>query len=380
MAISGRKAQNIAHYNNKIVAQLLLKEPYSCIEMSKQVKLTHTATGLIVDRLLNMELIRVHTENISKRSKGRQHVRYEIAADRAFFVCINLQYEHEFLTIYDLVGKVLHKERLFVQKVDNSFLLSLVEKIKLLLKTLELSEDRLSVISVAVPGRVDKQSGTVISSSRVNNDVNIIDLLQNNFSKAKIDLNNDIVYACTGSMLTNEFDYNSGSHFFLYISSGLSCALIHNGSIVLGENGFGGEIGMNYVDRNCTRLHDVATVESILSFGRNILKNEEATLQELVTQSESIDELKDKFLSIAEILGTTVRNIVDITGASHIVFSGVVTCYPKFFFERFSAILKETNYSHKISYKFDFSKYDTAEEGQIQLSRLDALDWVMAQY
>ena len=327
MVVRGRKAQNIAQFNNRIVAQLLLSNPYSCIEMSKKIKLTHTAIGFIVDRLLDMDLIQIHVENISKRTKGRQHVRYEINPKRAFFVCVNLQNGNETLSFYDLVGNVIYSEKIngmFIDEftlniklgidtvekiseklVDNAYAEELIKKIKKCINDLKLNEDLLATISIAIPGRVDNQNGNIIVSSKVSREVNLKEAFAKHFNNIRIELKNDIVYACTGSMLSNEFDYGKGSHLFVYIGAGLSCCLINNSEMVTSANGFGGEIGMNYIDRNGMRLNEAISINEVLELGKKVFNNPNLTLKEVLDKSADNEILKEKILEIAKDLAIT---------------------------------------------------------------------------
>lgn len=376
----GQKAQNIAQYNNKIVSQLLIDNPYSCIEMSKKVNLTHTATGLIVDRLLNMGLIRVCVEKNSKRTKGRQHVRYELNPNRAFFVCVSFQNSFESLTVCNISGNVLYCEKLNGETVDNVYLDKLVQRIKSCVAELRLSLDNLAVVSVAIPGRVDNKKGTVIVSSKISQEVNLKEKFTKSFPNASIEINNDVVYACMGSLLSNEFDYGNGSHLYVYYGAGISCCLIYNREIVESSNGFGGEIGMNKVYDSDANLSEIVSIDKLLNNAKKTLNKQDVSLNELIQYSESNLEIKNKMLEIAKVFGGVLRNIINIAGCSHIVFSGAVTQFHKFFFDELNNVLTSANYSDKIQYRIDLSETEVADKGQIYLSRLNALDWVMAQY
>lgn len=377
---NGRKAKNIGHYNNRIVAQLLLDKPLSCIEMSKKIKLTHTATSLIVDRLLNMDLLRLHAENISKRTKGRQHVRYEINPERGFFVCLNFQNGLESLTVCDIAGKTLYTEKLPMRTVDADYLEEIIPKVNHCIRELGLREERLAVVSVAIPGRLNNSTGQVIVSSKIDEDINLKERLQECFPHAAVEIKNDIVYACMGSMLSNEFDYSGGTHLFTHCGSGLSCCLVYDKKIVEGANGFGGEIGMNTLNSDGLRLHDVVSLEGVLQDAERVLHVDRLNLEEAVAKAEENQDLKAMFIQKAEVLGTVLRNIVDIAGCSHIVFSGVITKYPPYFFDVVRSVLEAAIYGNKMEYRIQLSTMDTADVGQVYLSRFKALDWVMEQY
>ena len=375
----GRKPQNIGHFNNKVVARLLLANTLSCIEISKRIGLTHSAASDIVDRLLNMQLIKVSDDIPEKRSRGRQHVRYEINVKRAYFVCISFQHACESVSICDLTGNVIWSEKLSDKTVDKKFFCEVTEKVKAKLSELGISNESVAVVSVAVSGQVDQYSGKMIISFKIGDDFVIKDELAAAFPSAKIDVKNDIVYCCLGSILSEEFDYGNGSSLFLYVGNGIANVFVYNKQIITGANGFSGEIGANYVGDG-RRLYDVLSAEDLIKTGKDVLNDPSATLDRVIEKANEYPELRGKFEKVAEEFGIVVRNAIDITGCSHIIISGSINNYPKFFFEKFAQTLKDCVYSGSIEYKIDYSKNRESVFGQIAVSKLSALDWVMEQY
>ena len=374
------KSENIAYYNNKLILKMLLKEPLSSYELEGKTGLTHMATGRILRRLYEMEIVKPYSESPKKRSVGRPLFKYEINEKRAYFVCINFQHSCEGFSIYDLKGNVVHTEALNIGVVDKAVLKSTNARIIAILAEKKLPLDRISIVSVSIPGRINDENGKIIVSSKIDKSVNLFRELKESFPSSLIEIKNDIDYACINSILADEFDYGKGTHLYLYVGAGVSCCLIYDKKLVVGSKGFGGEIGMNRVDNCGNRLADAVSPFDMVDFCKKVTGDKDFSLASIKSASEKYPEIKKKLDDMAELLGITICNYVDMLGATHIVFAGPITCFPDFFFDKFSKMLKETNYSDELDYKIDFSFSEETVVGQMLLSRLNSLDWIMQQY
>lgn len=375
----GRKPKNIRHFNNKVVARLLLESKLSCREIQKKIGLTHAAVKDITERLSDMQLIKVSNDIPEKRNRGGQHVRYTINEKRACFVCINFQHARDSINICDITGNVLWREKLSDKKVDKNYFLEIIEKITKKLSELGIGRESVAVVSVSISGQIDQNSGKMIISFKIGDDFIIKDELKTVFPFAKIEIKNDTAYCCMSSILSNEFDYNNGSSIFLYVGYGISNVFVYNKQIITGANGFAGEIGANAIGGN-KHLYDVLAPEHLIEVGKIELNDTSVTLEKIIENADCNSVLHDKFIEIAEKLGIVVRNLIDITGSSHVILSGAITKYPEFFFDRFNETIKDCVYSANVPYIIDFSENDEAIFGQIADSKLLALDWVMEQY
>lgn len=380
MELLGMKSENVAHFNNKLIVNLLLQEPLSCVELAEKTNLSHMATGRILRRLFEMDIVKPYVEPPKKRSRGRQFFRYEINSERAYYICINFQHHLESFTIYDLSGNIVITEPFETKIVDNGIIDRLNERIKNVFSERGLSADRIAVVSVSIPGRVNDDSGEIIVSSKIDKSVKLKDKMKEAYPLAYISVRNDIDYACIYSILSDEFDYGKGTHLYLYIGSGVACCVICDNKIIRGASGFGGEIGMNTIDKEGNKLHAAVSTEEMLDYCRKITGNNDFSLSDMEKACGDYPEIKNKLIEVAETLGRVVCNHVDLLGASHIVFSGEIINYPKLFFDVFINKLKDTNYSGGIDYKIDFSLSEETRSGQMLLARLNSLDWVMEQY
>ena len=375
----GRKPQNIRHFNNKVVARLLLEDNLSCREIQKRIGLTHAAVRDITERLSEMRLIKVSNDVPQKRNRGGQHIRYTVNPERAYYVCINFQHACDSINIFDLKGKKVWGEKLPDKFVDKAYFCEIIRKLKTQLALLGIPEDKVGVISVSVSGQINQFTGKMIVSFKIGDDFVIKDELNVAFPDAKIDIKNDIIYCCLGSILSEEFDYKNGASLFLYGGDGIANVFVYNNQIVTGAGGFSGEIGANYIAPG-KHLYDVFSKEYLINAGRKVLDDPSAKLEDIIRLSENNQKLREEFEFVAEVLGTMIRNAIDITGCSHIVMSGVISVYPEVFYEKLLKTIKDCVYSAGIDYKIDRSENSEALFGQVAISKLLALDWVMEQY
>ena len=373
------KSENVAHFNNRLVLNMLLEAPLSCVELAERSDLTHMATGRILRRLHEMGIVKPYIEPQVKRTRGGQFFRYEINVDRAYFICITFHHLYKAFTIYNLVGNVVYCEKSESVEVNDLVMDKIIARIKFVLTEKGMPNERIAVVSVAIPGRINEETGDIIASSLIKKDVNLKKRIQNAFPSAIVRAKNDIDYACIHSILSGEFDYSNGTHLYLYIGMGVACCLVYDKKIILGSNGFGGELGMNCIDERETRLHSVIATGEMLDFCRDVTGNNDFSVSMLESACDKYPQIKQKLHEAAETLGRTICNYIDFIGASHIIFAGPITEYPKFFFDEFLAKLKNTNYSDGIVYKIDYSLSEETEMGQMFLARFDSLDWVMKQ-
>lgn len=380
MGSMGMKSENVAYFNNRIVLNLLSEAPLSCVELAERSDLTHMATGRILRRLYEMDIVRPHNEPLVKRSRGRQFFRYELNAEKAYFICVNIHHFYKSFTVYDLAGKVVYTEGSECKMVYDSDVDIIIDRIYSVLNENKIPLDRIAVVSIAMPGQVNEETGDIIVSSMVDISVNFIKRFGAAFPSSKIEVKNNIVYACINSIMSKEFDYSKGTHLYLYVGMGVSCFLIYDKKIILGSNGFGGEIGMNCIDADENSLHDVVVVNKLLRYCRDVTGKRDLSYSELESACEEYPVIREELHKVAEALGRTVRNYVDFLGSSHIVFAGPITGYPKFFFDEILAKIKNTNYSDGIRYKIDYSFSEETDKGQMLLSRLNSLDRIMQQY
>ena len=369
MSARGRSGDYLKNYNNKLVAKLLLDNKYSCIEISREIKLSHTALALIMERLVQRDLVKVvENDENSVRRKGGQHIRYTINNERAMFLCVNLQHGHECFVVCDLVGNEILREKLNVGKVSNDVAKDIVIKIKDKLDTFNIREDKLRMVSVSISGQLNIDTGEIIFSSKVDKDVNLKSIFEKAFVDADVQIRNDIEYCCLASMLSEEFNYGKDCLLFLYIGVGLSCCLTHNKMIIKNSIGFGGEIGGTRINENFT-LSNVWGNEDFLGYCKKITNNQELNMKEALLLAETNSSCREKLDVQAKYLAQTISHFTYTVGCAKIIFSGGILIYPTYFFDKVKEYLKMYVGVPGVEYEFMYTQFVDALSGQKYLSR-----------
>ncbi len=369
MASRGRNGGYVKNFNNKLVARLLVNNKYSCMEMSKQIKLSHTAIALIVERLKQKNLIRiVEDSEVFERKKGGQHIRYTLNEKEAFFLCVNLQHEHECFVICDLIGNEILKEKLNVGKVSNEIACDIILQIKDRLKELRIDEENIKIVSVAISGQLNIDTGDIIFSSKVHKDVNLKNIFEKAFGAADVQIRNDVEYCCVASIYSHEFEYENDCLLFLYVGAGLSCCLTCKKMIIKNAIGFGGEIGGERLAEDFT-LSNAIDTDDYLEYCRKIADNPRLAIKEALLLADERSDCREKLERHAKYLAQTISNYTYTVGCTKIVFSGQISSYPSWFFEKMKEYLQRNVRISNINYQFMFTSFLDAVSGQILLSR-----------
>lgn len=369
MAVRGRSGNYLKNYNNKLVARLLLDNKYSCIEISKKIKLSHTALALIMERLMQRDLVQVvENDETYVRHKGGQHVRYTINSECAMFLCVNLQHEHECFVLCDLKGNEIFKEKLNVGKASKEIVYDIISKIKDRFKTLNINEEKIKMVSVAISGQLNVDTGEIIFSSKVDKDVNLKEIFAGAFSGAEVQIRNDVEYCCVASIYSQEFEYENDCVLFLYVGAGLSCCLTSRKMIIKNSIGFGGEIGGEKVNENFT-LSNALDTNNYIRYCREITGNSNLEMKEALLLVDSNEDCRSLLEKNAKYLAQTISNFTYVVGCNKIVFSGQIKDYPKFFFDKLREYIKQNVHIENIEYEFMFTRFSNALSGQIYLTR-----------
>lgn len=122
---------------------------------------------------------------------------------------------------------------------------------------------------------------------------------------------------------------NKGTFVYLTISTGISCAIVNNGSFLRGR-GFAGEVGLLPVQKSIsggerTTLENFSSGAAIEQKARERFKNPKMTTEQFFRAYDSgdkkaLDLMKDVSVSLAD----GVYSIVSLLDPQYIVFGGGV--------------------------------------------------------
>lgn len=197
------------------------------------------------------------------------------------------------------------KEKMFQQ---------VIKSIEMVLKGSKVQLNDIKGMGVGVPGKIDRENGIAIFQNNLPwRDFPIVSRLQDYFSFTNIVIDNDVymaTYAEWKVSNTNKQD----TFVYLTISTGISCAIIHQGSFIRG-NGFAGELGLFPVLagqslNGLENLEKSASGPAIKKLAEKRLNTPNLTTSEFFLKYEDND--KEAKVLMNEVVGSLAHGIYSI--------------------------------------------------------------------
>lgn len=191
-------------------------------------------------------------------------------------------------------------------------------------------------IGIAVPGLVHEQTKRVAFSTFAPEHENI-DFLgkMEKATGSKLTIENDANAAAYG-----EFKIGAGggsaSMFYATLGKGIGGALILNGEIWRGANGFAGEFGHIALGTDGTKLEDVASSANIIRRTRNrfnrdhtsslsSMKEEDISLNDVIKAAQAEDSFAQMMLErTGASVGTAIAGVINLLNIEKVVIGGEI--------------------------------------------------------
>lgn len=373
---NGRNVKELCFFNNKIVVDLLSKKNMSCMELSKEIGLTHAALIKIINRLCEKEIvIRANKDNALPKLKGGQHVRYCLNKEKGLLVNVNLGHKQEMISIFDFSCQLIFEKKLselfeISSHLDEDFVNKVISYIKEIVSTKFKKE--ILAISIAIPGQVDNETGKIVISSRFDNSINIKKLFLREFN-CPIEIRNDTYCGAIGELKINKaLSDNQSSALYLHIGYGISSCIINKSSLFTGNLNCTGEIGNNIVTAKGDNLHTMCAMSSLIEkfveYGVNDITN-------LVSLMNKNREVEDYILNSAKLLSSEINKIINLTMVNQIIITGSV----RMLGDTYLAVINKNISKVKDNIGFDVKAYystisSPTEEGLLLISRDIAIE------
>lgn len=300
----------------------------------------------ITRALEDRKLIRVHTKAFKTKERGRPSTLYEVNPELFSILGVEVIPGEMRILITDLQGQILKKESSkfnFTDAEDFSI------KIKEQLKTWDIPEDKILGIGVAVPGLVDMENGTLISSKPLDiHSYPIQDEIQKYF-KTSVLVCNDAKAGVSGTYLLSNLKKLEWENILFYAISlhfsGIGMGIIFNGKQYFGSSGQSGEI-----------YNSFPTIANLCKeFG---VKEEDFYNSD---ENEVTPELDKIFNKLKNIIGQLIVDTSQLLNPDYFEIGGDVTSYNTFFNNYLVPEIKkiqEKQYSSKYEAPaFNSSKY-----------------------
>ena len=212
------------------------------------------------------------------------------------------------------------KEEMFKQVVNS---------IENVLVNFKLDITQIIGMGIGVPGKLDRKNGIAIYQNNLPwENFPIIERLNNYFSINNITIDNDVYMAALAEWKNSNVT-KKDTFVYVTVSTGISCAIIHQGSFMRGA-GFAGEVGLLPVLSNASSngihtLEDTTSGPAIQRIARNRLNYPNMTTEQFFLEYQNGNRLTESTMKeVVQYLTQGIYSIVCLLDPHQIIFGGGV--------------------------------------------------------
>lgn len=335
--------------NKEDIINLLRQQSRSYSEIARVLKLSNTAIANIADDLIADDII-----CRSSDTKGRAGINLSINSEFGYVIAIDFSRWDVSYCAADFSGRILTRRSLGALQFSYKELEKLINTVYELKEDPSLQGKTLRCISIASPGKIDKESGKFLLNPRFKGlkDISLQEVFAKEFGCLVV-VNNDINLALSGEKMYGFSLEEVSNALMLHVDVGTGAALLINGKVYEGSRGFAGEIGYfklnmllsdedNYGNLNFANYYDSTSLYSSLSIvKREIASGAESIIQDWIKKKEihwdeitiemmidayrKADKLVIKIVhSAAKVIGTFAYCVAELLDVEKIVLNGSV--------------------------------------------------------
>jgi len=215
------------------------RQPISRAEIVKATGLRAGTVSAIVNRLIKERMV---FEGVEGPSSGGRRPRYlHVNAESAYVIAVDIGVNDTTYAISDFNGRVLTQRAIITEGEPNAFLKRLAAEISTLTRE-QYSRARFEAVGVSVPGLIDREEGTLVTSPNLGwTDVPIRNILEEGL-ELPVFVENDANAAAFAELWYGPLEEaNVRTLLFILVVEGLGTGLIINGELHVGTKiGLGG--------------------------------------------------------------------------------------------------------------------------------------------
>lgn len=348
----GRNQTMVRKINRRVVVELLRDGAKSCTEIASTVKLSNTAVGKIVQELKALNIVTASEEErplIGESPElGRKPVLYCLKSGSYMSAAINLN--TRYITLYDLTGRVI-AERSFPR--DGMFTVKkLMDMSDALMELIqEFSKMKLLSICIITFGMLNAETGEYVFANRFEDarGINLVNMFSGEFS-VPVSVFNDVrlnLYAEQEEGWLQEQE----SAVLLQVDTGIAAALMFDGKVYTGKNGFAGEVGL--MRHGLHTLEQLSSIEAIENDVAEALKDQKQPVgtlsgsdwKSIVAKYRGRDKLVTEIVHrAAGFLSATIANMIQLCDCD-IILCGRITELGKAYLTQLHEMIKVSDYN-----------------------------------
>ena len=237
--------------NQLKIINLLRRGPQSIYFLAEHADISFTATNKIVDQLASFDIVTKLPLIPSEKKRGRFPSLVSLNTSVGVTCAIDLSSQDLIITLNDLMGTVLAKRTINnATFVEEETLGQITTAIKEMLLEKEVENRPLLGICIASPGLISKTTGEIDVSFRIKvaSSISLNNYFFNQFG-VKTNIYNDVKISCLGETIYGCVPKGTKSFLYVHLGNGCGSALVVDGKIHQGKNGFSGELS-NIKDNN----------------------------------------------------------------------------------------------------------------------------------
>ena len=335
------KLDSLKKLNRGLILSSLKNNSFTRVELQKYTGLAAGTLSNIMKELV-MENIILETEENSS-SRGRKGTKLSINYNYKYVIGIKIKRGTMIGSLNSLDGISLENITLNIPDKSPETIVDLIVKIYNQLK----GDKFILGLGIAFPGQIDSNKGIVTFSAFYEwEKIKLRELIQK-----KIDcivfIENDV-----RAMALSEKDFIGSdikNMIYINIDRGVSCGIIFNNILLLGDNFVAGQLGHSFVEDNgkicnCGKIGCLETImtnprmleEYLKKTNHKLSNNEHINFSFFVEKIENKDEVALKILEHAiHSLAVVVGNLSNILNISTIIVGGDITKCEEVFFKSF---------------------------------------------
>lgn len=317
--------------------------------ISKEMDLSMPTTNKLISYLYENNYI--INAGKGERNEGRPPSLYTVNNNIGLFMGVDIKKDYINFSIMDFGGNIKkNKTCKYVLENSSRGLKNLCNLINDIIKEWGINKTLLKYIGINIPGRIHSEEGMSHTYFSFLDDP-ITEVLEYELN-LKIVIENDTRAMFLGELFLEK--YKEKNIVFINIGWGLGSALLVNGEIVRGKDGFAGELGHFYAYDNeilchCGKKGCLETevsgsalyrrlMESLKKGKSSILSqkfnnNDKITLSDIIEATNSEDLLCiDIVENIGSELGKHVANLINLLNPELIIIGGSLAATGDYFF------------------------------------------------
>lgn len=353
------KGSKSAIANRQIITYFIQNGAATIVDLAKVVGMSIPTVIKLVENLTELGIIKSHGK--LETEGGRHPNLYGLNQDGGYFLGISVEYNRLLFGLINLNGEMILK------KIDDSFALAdspeclanLTGKIKTFIDQLDVDKDKLLNIDIAIPGRINSDTGYSYSFFYTG-EHSLTDYLSNHIGY-EVNIDNDSRAKTYGEYLKGCIGKEQNIVYY-NITEGLGLGLIIDGKLYTGKSGFSGEIGHTYAYDNeiicyCGKKGCLETEVSGRALKRKFIERIEAgensllctelkdiktvQLQDIINAALREDTLCiDLVQNLGNELGKNVANMINVFNPEAVILGGELSLAAEYLIEPVHAAVR----------------------------------------